>query len=103
MPTCSATGAIDSRPRSFFRPRGLSVMFLAYYMTALINAESGVGDKEKGYNCLRRDTRFIPANGVKSFEDFNDGDQVRVLTHKGRFMAATVRKYGVQKLYPIRI
>jgi ribonucleoside-triphosphate reductase len=55
----------------------------------------------KLYNCLRRNTPFITKNGVKSFEDYEDGDVVTVLTHTGKWKKAIVRSYGTQKLYPI--
>lgn len=50
------------------------------------------------YNCVSRDTKFITANGVFSFLDFEDGDDVVVLTHTGKWKKAIVRKYGIQKL-----
>lgn len=53
------------------------------------------------YNCLARETRFITSTGVKSFEDFEDGDVVEVLTHKGRWREAVVRRYGEQPLQKI--
>jgi hypothetical protein len=51
------------------------------------------------YNCFSRDTRFITSTGVKSFEDFNAGDVVGVLSPDGSWQPATVRSYGRQKLY----
>jgi ribonucleoside-diphosphate reductase alpha chain len=54
---------------------------------------------EKIYNCLRKDTKFITNSGVKSFTDFNDGDNTVVLTHNGNWKNAIVRCYGTQKLY----
>ena len=35
------------------------------------------------YNCLGRETNFITADGVKSFNDFQHGDSVQVLTSIG--------------------
>lgn len=52
-------------------------------------------------NCFARNTEFITDKGVYSFEDFNDGDSVTVLTHTGQFKNAIVRSYGEQKLYKI--
>ena len=49
-------------------------------------------------NCFRRDTRFITELGVKSFYDFKDGDNVKVLTHKGRWKNAIVKSYGWQNI-----
>ncbi len=46
------------------------------------------------YNCFRRDTRFITKNGVRSFEDFQNGDMIEVLSHTGAWRAAVVRNYG---------
>lgn len=50
------------------------------------------------YNCLSRDTRFVTEAGVRSFEDFEDGDLVTVLSHTGRWRSAVVRKYGTRPL-----
>lgn len=55
------------------------------------------------YNCFRRDTEFITSEGVRSFADFADGDELQVLTHKGRWMPAVVRNYGKQYLNKITI
>lgn len=54
-------------------------------------------------NCFTRETQFITDKGVKSFYDFNDGDNIRVLTHKGRYKNAIVRHYGKQLLNKITI
>jgi len=49
-------------------------------------------------NCFRRDTRFITNLGVKSFYDFNEGDTVTVLSHKGVWRNARVVKLPWSKL-----
>ena len=54
------------------------------------------------YNCVSEDTQFITSEGVRSFADFEDGDQITVLTHNGSWKPATVRSYGEQLLYKIR-
>lgn len=54
------------------------------------------------HNCAARETKFCTTyDGVHSFEDYKDGDQVSVLTHIGNHEMATVRKYGKQKLNKI--
>jgi len=53
------------------------------------------------YNCFGRETEFITANGLKSFKDFNHGDEVTVLTHTGSFKKAIVKNYGNQQLNKI--
>lgn len=50
------------------------------------------------HNCAARETKFLTSKGVYSFEDFQDGDSVEVLTHTGEFKLATVKKYGRQQL-----
>ena len=55
------------------------------------------------YNCFSEDTEFITSKGVFSFEDFDDGDEVEVLTHKGNWKNAVVRNYGRQTLNNIKI
>lgn len=53
------------------------------------------------YNCLSRDTTFVTKEGVKSFEDFEDGDEVTVLSQDGSWNKAKVRSYGEQDLYEL--
>lgn len=54
------------------------------------------------YNCLTSDTAFITANGVKTFDDFADGETTTVLTHTGQWREATVRMYGHKRVNRIR-
>ena len=49
---------------------------------------AGSGRKISMSNCFSRDTTFITDKGVKSFEHFNDGDDVNVLTNYGGFKKA---------------
>ena len=54
------------------------------------------------HNCCARETKFCTTNdGVRSFEDYQDGDQVSVLTPYSTHCMATVHNYGVQKLNKI--
>lgn len=55
------------------------------------------------YNCLSSDTQFVTDLGVRSFNDFADGESVTVMTHTGSWKPATVRQYGEQKLNKIRL
>lgn len=55
------------------------------------------------YNCFRRSTEFVTRSGVASFEDFEDGDVIEVLSHSGNWRKATVRSGGVQALNRIEI
>jgi ribonucleoside-triphosphate reductase len=55
-------------------------------------------NETRGYNCFSRDTRFITSEGTKSFLDFEDGDEINVLTPNGLWKRAVVRSYGRQKL-----
>ena len=57
-----------------------------------------IGSRLLTTNCFRRDTKFITSQGVKSFNDFKDGDEVLVPTHKGRWKKAVVHSYGEQEL-----
>lgn len=49
-------------------------------------------------NCFSRDTKFITENGVLSFNDFEDGDTIKVLTANGNWKNATVQYFGEQQL-----
>lgn len=53
------------------------------------------------HNCCSRDTKFITDKGVYSFEDFNDGDKIKVLSHNGKFKSAIVKCFGKQLLNKI--
>lgn len=55
------------------------------------------------FNCLHKDTEFITSHGVKKFSDFQDGDEITVLTHTGSWKRAVVRNYGKDYLYPVTI
>ena len=50
-------------------------------------------------NCLGRETRFVTNEGVKSFNDFEDGDVINVLTPYGNWKKATVKSYGDKELF----
>ena len=52
-------------------------------------------------NCFSADTRFITNQGMKSFNDFKDGDSVIVPTHDGSWQKAVVKCFGKQKLNKI--
>lgn len=53
------------------------------------------------HNCVGRETEFLTTEGVKSFYDYQDGDEIQVLTHTGEIKNAKVKKYGTQQLYNI--
>lgn len=54
------------------------------------------------HNCAARETKFCTAyDGVRSFEEYNDGDMVSVLTPNGSLKNAIVRKFGKQRLNKI--
>lgn len=50
------------------------------------------------FNCFSRETRFVTKDGVKSFEDYQDGDVIQVPTAEGNVKTAVVRCYGTQSL-----
>ena len=51
------------------------------------------------YNCFSRKEKFITKNGMKSFEDFNPGDKVEVLSLDGKYHTAIVKSYGEKDVY----
>lgn len=55
------------------------------------------------YNCFDKETPFVTRFGVKTFSDFENGDQTTVLTDSGRWKKATVVNYGVGTLNKITI
>ena len=58
-------------------------------------------DRLDGFNCVCRSTRFITSAGIRSFEDFNDGDEIKVLSHLGHWRKAVVHSYGMQELQAV--
>jgi ribonucleoside-diphosphate reductase alpha chain len=50
------------------------------------------------YNCLDRGTEFVTNHGMRSFNDYEDGDTVTVMTHDGSWKNAVVRSYGEASL-----
>lgn len=53
-------------------------------------------------NCFRADTKFWTEDGLKSFNDFKDGDKVLV-RGKNRWMPATVKSFGEQEIWKLTI
>lgn len=53
------------------------------------------------FNCFARQTKFVTSEGIKSFEDYNHGDKIKVLSHTGAWQNATVKQYGTQNLNKI--
>jgi hypothetical protein len=51
-------------------------------------------------NCFRRDTEFWTKEGIKTFRDFNDADQVTILG-KNDWMPATVKNFGRQRVFKL--
>ena len=50
------------------------------------------------FNCFRRDTKFITIDGVRSFNDFNNGDVIKVFAKDNSYNDATVRSYGIKSM-----
>lgn len=55
------------------------------------------------FNPLSADTSFVTAVGVRTFEDFEDGDRISVLTHAGRFRDAFVSDSGMRKMLKLHL
>lgn len=55
------------------------------------------------FNCFSKDTKFVTSHGIKSFNEFQDGDEITVLTQKGNWKPAVVRCYDEQPLNKIYI
>lgn len=54
------------------------------------------------YNCFRVDTKFWTNQGLKSFEDFEDGNNV-VVRGKYKWINATVKCFGEQELWKLTV
>ena len=53
-------------------------------------------------NCFRRDTTFWTDKGLKSFNDFNDGDSV-VVRGQNKWMPATIKCFEEQQLVELTV
>lgn len=58
-------------------------------------------DRLDTMNCFSRDTKFVTVDGVRSFNEFNDGDTVKVISHTGTVRNAVVHSYGIQNLQEV--
>ena len=55
------------------------------------------------FNCFSGTTRFITSDGVKQFNDFNDGDEIQIIDMDGKWRNATVRLYGKRTMQYVTI
>jgi hypothetical protein len=55
------------------------------------------------FNCFARDTEFITDKGIKSFQDFDNGDKVNVINKSGKWAEATVRNFGADEIYELTV
>lgn len=55
------------------------------------------------HNCFSGDTKFVTSNGVKSFNECSDGEELLVVDKDGKWRKATVKQYGKQRLNKITI
>lgn len=56
------------------------------------------------HNCFSGDTKFLTKDyGLKRFNEFNDGELVTVLNKNGKWVEATVNKYGKQVMYDVTL
>lgn len=62
-----------------------------------------MSSRRDGINCFARNTSFLTENGIASFCDFDDGDEITVLTHTGEYKHAVVRYFGVQEVQTVEI
>jgi intein/homing endonuclease len=63
---------------------------------AILNKNSRI------YNCFSADTKFWTENGVKAFNQFEDGDDV-VIRGKDKWMPAKVEKFGNEELFKLKV
>lgn len=55
------------------------------------------------YNCGAVETKFVTSHGIKSFLDYDDGDELLVQTPQGNWKPAVVKSYGEQQLTKITL
>lgn len=55
------------------------------------------------HNCFERNTEFITNNGIRSFQNFIDGETVTVLAGDGEWRDATVHCYGHKRVQTVEL
>lgn len=71
-------------------------------MRALMTSGKALSrDNTAGYNCFAQETKFITDEGIKSFSECYDGQQVNVLATT--FKPAIVKKFGKEKLLKMTV
>lgn len=93
----------DPGEREYWRVRWFHEMWSGMWMAAGSILQGSANPKKKVslINCFARETEFITDKGVKSFNDFNENDKVNILDNHGSWKPATVKQFGVQKLYKL--
>jgi ribonucleoside-diphosphate reductase alpha chain len=62
------------------------------------------GINKNNVSCFSGDTKFLVEDkGYVSFNSFNDGDTVRVLTHDGTYTNAIVKNFGKQEIVELKV
>lgn len=56
---------------------------------------------EHNPSCFTQDTRFVTSEGLQSFADFADGQEVTVLNSKGQWTQATVQHFADQEIWEL--
>lgn len=64
---------------------------------------AGSGRKVSLANCFSSETEFITNRGVKSFDDFNDGDTAKVMNNMGAFTDGIIKNHGRQRLFKLTV
>ena len=54
------------------------------------------------YNCFKSDTKFWTSMGLKSFDEFQDGDKI-IVRGKNKWVEATVKCFGEQELWKLTV
>ena len=57
----------------------------------------------KIYNCFHKDTKFVSSEGIVSFAELSNGQEITVLTHTGMWKKAEVVNGGIQELIEVTI
>jgi hypothetical protein len=103
---CKEIASIEETPelKKFWAERWFDEIYNDWWHPAgSIMQGAGSGRKISLANCFSRDTEFITDVGVKSFENFEDGDDVNVLVNTGTFKPAKVKNFGTQKLVKLTV
>jgi ribonucleotide reductase alpha subunit/intein/homing endonuclease len=103
---CDYVASVESTQelRDYWSTRWFDEIFNDWWHPAgSIMQGAGSNRKISLSNCFSRDTEFITDKGIRTFEQFNDGQSLNVMNNYGAFVPAKIKDFGPQRLYKLTL